>query len=99
MPSLQAAPISTHGFMVDASALIALFDETDQYHKQAISFRDTFILTYRVDLYTTNYIYAEAMSHLTHLPIDRLRILDRIIRFPSPLLLIELEGNSRRHHS
>lgn len=83
MPSVQAQHVTTHRLMVDSSALIALFDETDQFHKQAISFRDTFILNYRVELYTSNYIYAEVMSHLTKIPIDRLRTLDRIIRSPS----------------
>lgn len=69
--------------MVDSSALIALFDRVDQYHNQAVRFRDTFILRYNIRLFTTNYIYSETMSHLTHLPIEVLRQIDVLIRNPS----------------
>jgi len=67
---------------VDTSALVALLDHTDQYHKQATIFRDTFILRYNLRLLTSNYIYSEAMSRLTHLPIEKLRHLDALIRNP-----------------
>ena len=79
--------------MVDASALIALFDPADQYHEQALNFRDAFILRYDIHLFTTNYVYSEAMSHLTHLPVEVLRRLDAFIRFPtdgSPLRMKQL---------
>jgi len=71
-----------HRLLVDTSALIALFDSADQYHQQALTFRDTFILRYSIKLFTTNYIYSEAMSHLTHLPIEALQRLDGLIRTP-----------------
>jgi len=71
-----------HRLLVDASALIALFDSADQYHHQAITFRDVFILRYSIKLFTTNYIYSEAMSHLTHLRIEALQRLDALIRTP-----------------
>ena len=65
--------------MIDASAFIALFDKSDQFHQEAIAFRDSFILTYRVSLFTTNYIYSEVMSHLTHLSYDLLRDIEQLI--------------------
>ena len=68
-----------HKLIVDASALIALFDESDQFHDEAVSFRDNFILTYQVFLFTTNYIHAEAMSHLTHLPSELLHEIERLV--------------------
>ena len=68
-----------HKLMVDTSAIIGLFDKSDQFYSQAVSFRDSFILKYRVSLFTTNYIYAEAMSHLTHLPYDSLHEIERVI--------------------
>lgn len=67
---------------VDTSAFVALFDNADQYHKQAVTFRDTFILRYKLRLLTSNYIYSEAMSRLTHLPIKVLQQLDALIRNP-----------------
>jgi uncharacterized protein len=70
--------------MVDSSALMALFDVDDYYHKEAVRFRDSFILNYEVELFTTNYIYSETMSHLTHLSEPVLRKLDLAIRSPSP---------------
>lgn len=71
--------LQQHKLIVDTSALIALFDKSDQFHNEAVSFRDNFILTYRVSLFTTNYIHAEAMSHLTHLPNDSLYEIERLI--------------------
>ena len=68
--------------MVDASALMALFDPDDQYHRQAITFRDIFLLPFDIQLFTTDYVYSEAMSHLTHLSLDVLEQLDAIIRKP-----------------
>ncbi len=74
---------SKHRLMVDSSALMALFDPSDQsLHRRAVTFRDSFILRYDVQLFTTDYIYSEAMSHLTHLPIETLQRIDAIIRTP-----------------
>ena len=80
-----------HKFMVDASAIIALFDKSDQFHSQATSFRDDFILKYSVSLFTTNYIYAEAMSHLTHLPCDLLNEIERVIHQTSDTDLFHIQ--------
>lgn len=79
----QTSYPKAHKLMIDASALIALFDESDQFHNQAVVFRENFILTYQVSLFTTNYIHAEAMSHLTHLPYDLLHEIERLIHQPS----------------
>ncbi len=83
-----------HRLMVDASALMALFDPNDPFHEPAIAFRDNFILRYTVRLFTTNYVYSEAMSHLTRrVPIERLQRLDALIRNPpaaDPLKLTQL---------
>lgn len=79
MSSRQRPYPRLHKLMVDASALIALFDKSDQFHSQAISFRDDFLLRYRVSLFTTNYIYAETMSHLTHLSDDLLYEIEHVI--------------------
>jgi len=79
---------------LDASALIALFDHRDQFHEQAINFRDSFILRYDVHLFTTNYVHAEVMSHLTHLPVGVLRQIDTLIRTPpasDPLKIEQLQ--------
>lgn len=70
--------------MVDTSALMALFDADDFYHTEAVRFRDSFIFHYKVELFTTNYIYSETMSHLTHLSEQVLKKLDTAIRSPSP---------------
>jgi uncharacterized protein len=80
-PSKQ--PIK-HKIMVDASALMALSDRHDQFHNEAIKFRNSFILNYAIELYTTNYIYSEAMSHLTHLDVTMLKNLHKIISSPPP---------------
>lgn len=92
MSSPQRAYPQRHKLIVDASALIALFDESDQFHDEAVSFRDNFILTYQVSLFTTNYIYAEAMSHLTHLPDESLYEIERVIHQASttPFYIQEL---------
>ena len=37
--------------MIDSSAFIALFDKHDQYHKQAIDFRDNYLLKYDFSMY------------------------------------------------
>ncbi len=74
---------SLSSLLVDASAFIALFDPADQYHRQAVAFRDGFILQYNIQLFTTNYIYLETMSHLSYLPPESLRRLDSLIRKPS----------------
>ena len=66
--------------MIDSSALIALFDKRDQYHRQAIHFRDNYLLKYNFSLYTSNYVYSEVMSHLTYLPSSILESLDDMIR-------------------
>lgn len=79
MSSPQRPYPQRHKLIVDASALVALFDESDQFHDEAVSFRDNFILMYQVSLFTTNYIYAEAMSHLTHLPYELLYEIERVI--------------------
>ena len=72
-----------HDLMVDTSAIIAIYDTRDQFHQQALEFRDQFILKYEVRLFTSNYIYSEAMSHLTHLPSEKLREIDQLIHKPS----------------
>ena len=89
-PRQRSSP-RLHKLMVDASAIIALFDTSDQFHSQATSFRDDFILKYRVSLFTTNYIYAEAMSHLTHLPYDSLHEIERIIHKTSDTDLFHIQ--------
>jgi uncharacterized protein len=82
---------SGHKLFVDTSALVALFDHADQYHKQAATFRDTFILRYNLRLLTSNYIYSEAMSRLLHLPIEVLQQLDALIQNPLPGAPIKIE--------
>lgn len=81
----EANPLDPNlsSLLVDASAFIALFDPVDQYHQQAAAFRDAFILRYKIKLFTTNYIHSETMSHLSHLPLESLRLLDHLIRKPS----------------
>lgn len=84
---------NAHKIMVDTSALMALFNPEDQYHEEAISFRDNFILLYKVKLFTTNYIYSETMSHLTMLGPKVLKRLDHTIRTPpkdDPLGMTEI---------
>ena len=83
MKSNHPLDTSRSSLMVDASAFIALFDPADQYHHQAVTFRDAFILQYNIQLFTTNYIYSETMSHLSHLSSEKLRNLDSLIRKPS----------------
>lgn len=78
----RLSPDRGHKLFVDTSAFVALFDHTDQYHKQATTFRDTFILRYNLQLLTSNYIYSEAMSRLTHLQIEVLQRLDTLIQNP-----------------
>ncbi len=82
MDMLQAnvAMRTQHRLLVDATAFIALFDHRDQYYEEAINFRDNFILRYDIRLFTTNYVHAEVMSHLTHLPVGALRQVDMLIR-------------------
>ena len=80
--------------LLDASAFIALFDHRDRYHEQAINFRDSFILHYDIHLFTTNYVHAEVMSHLTHLPVEVLRQIDTLVRTPrasDPLRVEQLQ--------
>lgn len=91
MSSRQRQNPRVHKLMVDASAIIALFDASDQFHSQATSFRDDFILKYRVSLFTTNYIYAEAMSHLTYLPDDKLHEIERVIHQTSDTDLFHIQ--------
>lgn len=79
------------GLMVDASALMALFNPDDQYHLQAVAFRNNFIFRYQVQLFTTNYIHSEAMSHLTHLGSDVLKRIDSLIRKPPVRDLLKMK--------
>lgn len=81
------APFQGHKLIVDASAFIALYDPSDSFHKAAIDFRDSFILNYRVELFTTNYVLSEALSHLTGLGQDKLKSLINEIRNPRELTL------------
>jgi uncharacterized protein len=70
---------------------MALFDSRDSFHKEAVHFRDSFILNYRAHLFTTNYVLSEGLSHLTYLGRKRLRSLIDEIRNPaSPLKITEL---------
>lgn len=82
MPQRYGSNQAQHKLLLDACAFIALFDHRDQYHEQAINFRDSFILHYDIHLFTTNYVHAEVMSHLTHLPVEVLKEIDTLIRFP-----------------
>jgi predicted nucleic acid-binding protein len=82
MPQTYVSNQAQQKLLVDATAFIALFDHRDQYHEQAINFRDSFILRYDIQLFTTNYVHAEVMSHLTHLPVEVLRQVDKLIRAP-----------------
>ena len=96
MPQRYGSNQAQHKLLLDASALIALFDHRDQYHEQAINFRDSFILNYGIHLFTTNYVHAEVMSHLTHLPEIVLRQIDTLIRTPrasDPLKIEQLQVN------
>ncbi|OIP90923.1 MAG: hypothetical protein AUK24_03655 [Syntrophaceae bacterium CG2_30_49_12] len=87
----RLSPDRGHKLFVDTSAFVALFDHADQYHKQAATFKDTFILRYNLRLLTSNYIYSEAMSRLTHLPIEVLQQLDALIHNPLPGAPIKIE--------
>ncbi|MGA2027095.1 MAG: hypothetical protein ABSH17_08510, partial [Syntrophobacteraceae bacterium] len=68
--------------LADASALMALYDPSDSFHKAATEFRYNFILHYSVHLFTSNYILAEALSHMTGLGEKKLRSLMDEIRAP-----------------
>jgi len=94
MPQRYGSNRAQHKLLLDASAFIALFDHRDQYHEQAINFRDSFILRYDIHLFTTNYVHVEVMSHLTHLPVEVLRQIDTLIRTPlasDPLKMEQLQ--------
>ncbi len=80
MPEKYGSAKAQHKMLVDATAFMALFDRRDQYHEQAIAFRDSFLLRYDIRLFTTNYVHAEVMSHLTHLPVEVVRRVDTLIR-------------------
>jgi predicted nucleic acid-binding protein len=101
MPQRYGSSQVQHKLMLDASAFIALFDRRDQYHEQATNFRDTFILQYDIHLFTTNYVHAEVMSHLTYLPVGVLRQIDmltRASRASDPLKIEQLQVNSTNGH-
>jgi predicted nucleic acid-binding protein len=90
----KVATTSRHRMLLDASALMALFDPKDSFHEEAVRFRDSFILNYETHLFTTNYILSEALSHLTFLGEGRIRSLINEIRNPaSPLRITELWVN------
>ncbi len=94
MPRTYGSYQVQHKLLLDASAFIALFDHRDRDHDQAVNFRDSFILHYEINLFTTNYVHAEVMSHLTHLPIEVLRQVDTLIRVPQargPLKIKQLQ--------
>jgi len=94
MPQRYGSNQAYHKLLLDASAFIALFDHRDRYHEQAINFRDSFILHYDIHLFTTNYVHAEVMSHLTHLPVEVLRQIDTLVRTPrasDPLRVEQLQ--------
>ena len=82
MPQRYGSNRAQHKLLLDASAFIALFDHRDRHYEQAIDFRDGFILRYDIQLFTTNYVHAEVMSHLTHLPVEVLRQIDMLVRTP-----------------
>jgi predicted nucleic acid-binding protein len=84
-------PATGHKLFVDTSAIVALFDNADPYHEQAAIFKNTFILRYNLQLLTSNYIYSEAMSRLTHVPIEVLQQLDALIRNPLAGAPIKIE--------
>jgi hypothetical protein len=95
MPQAYVSNQAQHKLLVDASAFIALFNHRDQYHEQAINFRDSFILQYDIQLFTTNYVHAEVMSHLTHLPVEVLKQVDTLIRVSTsdPFRIKQLQIN------
>jgi len=82
MPQRYGSSKARNKLLLDASAFLAMFDPRDQYHKEAVSFRNDFILRYDFRLFTTNLVHSEVMSHLTHLPVEVLRQIDRLIRNP-----------------
>jgi len=47
---------------VDTSAFLALEDESDQHHKEAIRFRDRQLLTGSYEVITTSYILDETLT-------------------------------------
>jgi len=95
MPLTHISKQPPYKLLVDASAFIALFNPQaqPQLHEQAINFRDSFILKYDVQLFTTNYVHTEVMSHLTHLPVDVLKQIDTLMRVSTtdPFRIIQFQ--------
>jgi predicted nucleic acid-binding protein len=91
MPQRYGLIEAQNKLLLDASAFMAIFDPQDQYHEQAISFRDNFILRYDFRLFTTNLVHSEVMSHLTHLPEEDLRQIDGLIRKPQATSPFKIE--------
>ena len=82
MPQRFGASKAQNKLLLDASAFMGMFDPQDQYHEEAVNFRNNFILRYDFRLFTTNLVHCEVMSHLTHLPAEVLRQIDKLIRIP-----------------
>jgi predicted nucleic acid-binding protein len=96
MPQKYGSSKAQNKLLLDASAFMAVFDPQDPYHKEAVNFRDDFIIRYDFRLFTTNLVHSEVMSHLTHLPVEVLKQIDKLIRNPqadSPLRIEQLHVN------
>lgn len=50
--------------MLDTSAIVAVFDEADAHHDEAIAFRDSILAPYRTRLFTTLLIASQSLTWL-----------------------------------